>query len=60
MRLPGRAGRPVALPPAYLDRARTVVDQRLLQAGRPAGRAPQRDARRPGTAVRRQRLPAGR
>lgn len=35
----GRGGKPVALPPAYLDWARTVVDQRLLMAGiRLAGR----------------------
>lgn len=29
----GRGGQPIALPPAYLDRARAVVDQRLLMAG---------------------------
>jgi hypothetical protein len=35
----GRAGEVVALPPDYLERARAIVDQRLLQAGvRLAGR----------------------
>jgi hypothetical protein len=37
--LSGPGGRPVALPSAYLDRARALVDQRLVQAGvRLAGR----------------------
>jgi hypothetical protein len=38
-RFSGITGRPAALPPDYLDRARVVVEQRLLQSGvRLAGR----------------------